>query len=139
MFATFKEKGTIVDGLSQHHELEAEIDDWLKIPDMLPESPLKNRVLQIVSADDLLETMVTVEMTRTILELKVANTEIECAADCGHIHASQRTAPLHELEFELKSGKLSVMRSLAEKLKEHFGLAWSQQTKLAVGMKLQER
>ncbi len=136
MRATFKEKGSIVDGFSQHHELEAVIDNWLETPGMLPEGPLRTRVLQIVDANDPLETIVNVEMSRTVLELKISDTEIECAADRGHIVANNKSVPLFELELELKQGELTPMRQLTEKLKEHYSLAWSSQTKLAIGMEL---
>lgn len=136
MRATLKEKGSIVDGLSQHHELETVIDDWLETPGMLPDGPLKNRVLQIVDENDPLETIVSVEMSRTILELDIANTEIECAADSGYIFANRRSVPLFELELELKQGELLPMRQLAEKLRERYSLAWSTQTKFAIGMEL---
>ncbi len=136
MRATFKEKGSIVDGLSQHQELETIIDEWLETPGMLPDGPLKSRVLQIVNANDPLETIVSVEMSRTILELNIESSEIECAADSGYIFANRKSVPLFELELELKQGELLPMRQLAEKLKERYSLAWSTQTKLAIGMKL---
>jgi len=136
MRATFKEKGSIVDGFSQHHELETVIDGWLETTGMLPEGALKSRVLQIVDENDPLETIVSVEMSRTILKLVVANTEIECAADSGCILANQRFVPLCELELELKRGEILPMRQLAEELKERFSLTWSRQTKFAIGMEL---
>lgn len=136
MRATFKEKGTIVDGLSQHHELESEIGDWLETAGMLPEGPLKNRVLQMVNEDDRFETMVKVRMSRTILELKIADTEIECAADSGCIMANEKSVPFHELELELKCGELLPVRELSQQLKQHYGLTWSDKTKLAIGMQL---
>ncbi|MCY4052145.1 MAG: CYTH domain-containing protein [Gammaproteobacteria bacterium] len=136
MRATFKEKGSIVDGFSQHLELHAVIDDWLQTPSMLPEGSLKRRVLQIVDEHDLLETIVTVEMVRTVLELNISNTKIECAADRGYIFANQKSVQLFEFELELKHGNLQPMRQLAEELKNYFSLSWSNKTKLALGMEL---
>ncbi|MXZ81618.1 MAG: CYTH domain-containing protein [Gammaproteobacteria bacterium] len=136
MRATFKEKGSIVDGLSRHSELEADIDDWLRSPGMLPPGVLRDRVLQLVDENEPLETIVAVEMTRTILELAVNETKMECAVDIGQVSANGRSVPLYELELELKRGKLATMREIAEKLKAHYDLRWSEETKLAVGMRL---
>lgn len=136
MRATFKEKGSIVDGLSRHSELEADIDDWLRTPGMLPPGALRERVLQLVDEHEPLETMVTVEMIRTILQLAVDGTEMECAVDIGQVSANGRSVPLYELELELKRGELVAMREIAEKLRARYDLRWSEGTKLAVGMRL---
>ncbi len=136
MRATFKEKGSIVEGFSQQYELEAVIDNWLETPSMLPEGTLKDRILQIVGEHDPLETIVTVDMSRTVLKLHLENAEIECAADSGHIYANERSLRLFEFELELISGSLQPMRKLAEDLKRGYSLSWSNKTKLERGMEL---
>ena len=134
--ATFKEKGSIMQGLSQHIEFEAEINDWLVNAGMLPAGACRDRVLQLIEIDEQLETVVTVDMQRRQFNLNIDSAAIECVADFGKILANKKELQLYELELELKQGNLEAMQVLGEKLRIEQNLVWSTKTKYALGLEL---
>ena len=134
--AAFKEKGQLVNGLSQRIEIEADIDGWLETADMLPQGPLRTRVLEFLDKDETLIPLVTVDMSRRIFNLEISGTRIECVTDSGRISGNNKEVELHELELELKGGEIPVLEKLGNEIKDEFGLAWSVKTKHEIGLGL---
>ncbi len=136
--AAFKEKGQLVNGLSQRIELESDIDGWLETADMIPEGSLRSRVLEFLDKDEKLIPMVMVDMNRRIYNLELEGTRIECVTDSGRISGNIQHAELHELELELKSGEIGVLEGLGQVIRKEFGLDWSLKTKHEIGLGLWE-
>ncbi|MGB5708760.1 MAG: CYTH domain-containing protein [Arenicellales bacterium] len=136
MVAAFKLPGSIVDGLSQRVEYEVELQGWLKTPDDLPESELKQQVLTILDPDAELVHRVEVDMQRTIRMLEAAGSHIELVADRGIIKGSHGEYTLYELELELKQGEVGPVLSLGQQIAEEFGLTPSRMTKHEIGLTL---
>lgn len=134
--AAFKEKGTLVNGLSRHVEYEAEVVGWLGDPGKLPPGALRDRIRELVPGEAILGTVVTVDMLRRTGLLAIADTIVECALDTGHIHANDRTVALYELELELQQGSLDAVKDLGARLLMGYDLHYSTRTKHEVGMDL---
>ena len=136
LVAAFKLPGSIVDGLSRRVEYEAPVKDWLRIPDDLPESELKQQVLSILAPDAELVPRVEVDMQRTIRLLESEGSHFELVADRGVIKGSHGEFQLHELELELKRGDVGPVLRLGKQLAEAFGLTPSHMTKHEIGLSL---
>jgi triphosphatase len=110
---TLKTKGDFYGGAHRRNEWEwllpgAELDTSL-----LAETPL--------AGDEALEHLQPVFETnfkRQIFMLYREGTEIEVAVDSGSIVAGDNVRPLHEVEFELKSGEAAVLLQCALELAE---------------------
>lgn len=134
--AAFKEKGQIVDGLSSRNEWECDIDGWLQSSLDLPEGELRDRVAEMTKSKSDLETLVIVDMQRTIFNLEWNGTKIECVTDSGTIQANDQVIELHELELELKQGHVDKIIELGNQLKDNYELIPSTLTKHQLGLQL---
>jgi triphosphatase len=134
--AAFKEKGQIVDGLSSRNEWECDIHGWLQSTLDLPESDLRSRVSEMAKSETDLETLVVVDMERSIFNLEWKGTKIECVTDSGTIQANGRTIELHELELELKQGDVDKIIKLGNQLKDNYELIPSTLSKHQLGLQL---
>ncbi len=134
--AAFKEKGEIRDGLSIRKEYECDIDGWLSEIDGLPGGELKNCVTAIAGNSGSLETLVIVDMQRTIYDLEIDGTRIECVSDVGVIQGNGKKRALYELELELKFGSIEKIRDLGVVLNEKYNVLPSQLTKHQLGLAL---
>ncbi len=134
--AAFKFGGSIENGLSRRHELEADIDGWLDNVAQLPEGELKDAVVNIIPFDAPLRGRVTVDMRRSIRNLEFAGTDIELVTDHGTIAGQSKQVALYEVELELKHGDLAKLVELGEMLTQQFALTPSTMTKHRIGLQL---
>ena len=134
--AAFKEKGVILDGLSIRKEYECDIDGWLGEINDLPGGDLKDCVTAIAGHDGILETLVIVDMQRTIYDLDIDGTKIECVSDVGVIEGNGKKLDLCELELELKSGAIDKISELGAVLNAKYDVRPSQLTKHQIGLAL---
>ena len=96
---TLKTQGEFVDGAHRREEWEWEIPSADLDMALLEQTPLNDQV-------DLPELKLAFEtnFTRQIVMLNTDDAVIEVAVDSGEVASGNETRPLHEVEFELKSG-----------------------------------
>ena len=134
--AAFKYGGTIENGLSRRHELEADIAGQLHNAGQLPPGTLKDKVIELIPEDAPLCARVTVDMRRSIRNLVFEGTAIELVADKGTIHGQNRQVALYELELELIRGDVARVVELGEMLTRQYALTPSTMTKHRIGLEL---
>ena len=77
------------------------------------------------------------DFIRTIVNLKLSDgTQIEAAVDIGSVQSGVESAPIHELELELKSGNPQSVRAFAKELASWMPLRPSDVSKAARGYTL---
>ncbi|MBD3640077.1 MAG: CYTH domain-containing protein [Marinobacter sp.] len=108
---TLKTRGEFVNGAHRRQEWE-----WpLPGPDLslglLADTPLADRV-NLAELEVVFET----NFRRQIWMIRRDGAEVEVALDSGAIASGDRTEPLNEVEFELKSGDPAILMSLAQEL-----------------------
>ncbi|WP_373001587.1 CYTH domain-containing protein [Marinobacter sp.] len=96
---TLKTRGEFVDGAHRREEWEWPIAGPELDLSLLEETPLKAD-LDLQSLQVVFET----NFQRRVLWLEEAQTAIEIAFDRGRVSGNDASWPLHEVEFELKSG-----------------------------------
>lgn len=134
--AAFKFSGTIEDGLSRRHELEADISGRLDNAGQLPPGALKDKVVEIIPEGAPLIVGVTVDMERSIRNLEFEGTAIELAADKGVIKGKSRQVALYEVELELTRGEVAKVVRLGRMLTRRYALVPSTMTKHRIGLQL---
>jgi len=132
---TVKSQGTVSNGLHQREEWEHPLPNAAFDLALLRQTPL------LAFAEDSgrwkqLRCLFTTEFDRQIYRLIEGETEIELAYDSGEVRSEGLTAPIHEIELELRHGDLTVLNSVAEKLKNALGLEYNPQSKAAIGYQL---
>ena len=95
-------------------------------------TPARRRLKRV----EALSPLFTVTVERLILELKSPDSLIEAALDRGMVEAAGRSAPVVELELELKAGPLEDLVALARRLQLAFPAALSAVTKADRGFAL---
>lgn len=115
---TVKGGGSVQAGLHQHAEWEAPvahgIPDFSKLTD-----PALVRLFASADLRQRLHPIFVTEFRRTIWLLQTeAGDQIEMALDQGEIRAEQRSAPICEVELELKAGNPAALYELALALQQ---------------------
>lgn len=87
-------------------------------PDPGPLMPLLPADLQALLSAAPLQPVFTATIRRTTRRLDLAEAELELAFDQGRIEAAGRSAPISELELELKRGSAAVLFDFARELAE---------------------
>jgi inorganic triphosphatase YgiF len=128
---TFKTAGAAQAGLHSRHEWELSVAD-----EALEINALRN------AAPHLIELFRT-NFTRTLWHLQQDRAEVEAAIDQGEVIAEvngkTRSAPISEVELELKRGDQSALHALAKALTERIpGLKPDNISKAQRGYKLRE-
>jgi len=134
--AAMKLPGQIVDGLSERVEFEADLSAWPTSFRDFPEGDLRAALSERIELDAVMVERVRVRMARRIRVLQVEGTKIELVADHGTIAGLKGEHQLDEIELELKQGHVAPMIQLGEALKMRYGLAFSEKTKLGIGLSL---
>lgn len=132
---TVKSQGKVNNGLHQREEWEHPLPSAAFDLALLRQTPL------VAFAEDTgrwkqLRCLFTTEFDRQIYRLVEGETEIELAYDSGEVRSGELTAPIHEIELELRHGDLTVLNAVAEKLKKALGLDYNPQSKAALGYQL---
>lgn len=92
---------------------------------------------EIGAATPVLKSLFINQTRRTLWMLDLPNdTQVECALDIGELRAGKRTAPVTELELELKRGEPLELFELALRLQNELPLTMESASKAARGFAL---
>ncbi|MEQ8201601.1 MAG: CHAD domain-containing protein [Syntrophomonadaceae bacterium] len=133
--ATVKDQGTQGGGLSVRGEWNIKLDS--PVPSIEPFSslPIGSRLASIVGEQQLLPLFRT-DFQRTAIDLRTDSSLIELAADQGSIDTDQATAPICEVELELKDGLAVELLKVGAILAESYPLLVEEKSKYARGLEL---
>lgn len=111
---TLKTRGEFVNGAHRREEWEWPVASPSLSLGLLADTPLGDDI-NLARLVPVFET----NFTRQVVMLDDGEAVIECALDDGVIVAGENQKPLHEVEFELKSGNPSRLLVWAERLAQH--------------------
>ena len=132
---TVKNAGKVKDVLHQREEwdqplLTGEFDKAL-----LRQTPLAP-IVDDTEQWNHLRCIFSTEFTRETWDLDIEGTHIELAYDQGWVKTTDAKTPIHEVELELRSGDLAVLKQFAQKLKQYLPLADNPVNKAQLGYQL---
>lgn len=122
-------------GLHTHEEYETPADNLTAGLIELSNAGAPRELIEWLSALRLTESCRT-SFSRYTLQLRNAKLHAELAFDRGQLSRAGHTAPLCEIELELKSGDKETFLSLGKLLGEHFDLRTQPLSKLARALAL---
>lgn len=96
------------------------------------------RLLESLRRDGPLQEKFTVRVQRETWQLRMADAQVEMVLDDGAITCGDASAPVSEIEFELRSGDKAALYALAAELAAHVTLHVSSESKSARGYALCE-
>lgn len=108
---TLKTQGELVNGAHRRQEWEWPLSGPSLSLGLLADTPLADGI-NLAQLSPVFET----NFTRQVVMLDDGEAVIECALDNGVIAAGEQEIPLHEVEFELKTGDASRLLVWAEEL-----------------------
>ena len=111
---TIKRKPRSAAGLFVRREWEADVPSFNLAPDVLKSSPFKP-VLEKVGNEKLVP-LIRTRFRRTLWLIDHRGSRIEVVLDEGSVRCGKVSAPLCELELELKAGKPSALFHLATEI-----------------------
>jgi inorganic triphosphatase YgiF len=141
---TFKTAGAAQAGLHSRHEWELSVaDEALEINALLNACDEPGAADALRNAAPHLIELFRTNFTRTLWHLQQDRAEVEAAIDQGEVIAEvngkTRSAPISEVELELKRGDQSALHALAKALTERIpGLKPDNISKAQRGYKLRE-
>jgi triphosphatase len=141
---TFKTVGVAQNGLHARHEWEMPVaGEALETGRLLHECDEAGVATALSEAASALIALFRTDFTRTLWTLPVDGSEIEAAIDQGEITANvngqTRSAPICEIELELKAGDEAALHTLAAQLRAELpGLAPDDISKAQRGYRLRE-
>ncbi|PHM36715.1 inorganic triphosphatase [Xenorhabdus innexi] len=132
---TIKTAGRVIAGLHQRPEFNVPLNqpklDLVRFPaDIWPEN---TDITQLQAA---LAELFSTDFSREKWVVNYGQSEIEVVLDQGEIRAGKKTSPICEFELELKTGQVSDVLSLADKLALQGGLRLANSSKAARGYAL---
>jgi inorganic triphosphatase YgiF len=105
-------------------------------PDFQTLAPLISMGLRDVLEHNSLEPIFETEVRRRLRTLRLPSGVVEVAFDSGLLRSGQRTAPISEIEIELKSGGAAALYDVALPLAEQAALRPTMRTKAERGLEL---
>lgn len=133
---TVKTSGHVQDGLHQREEWEHQLDgaEW----DL---AKLKQTPLAAIIENGVIWSKIgpvfTTDFERKTLQINTEDgTKIELAYDRGRVIAGELTQTIHEIELELKAGKVEHLMVLANELQQQLSLRPSDISKAQMGYQL---
>jgi inorganic triphosphatase YgiF len=105
-------------------------------PDFQALTPLMPLGLKDALARDPLQPMFATELRRRLRTLTLPSGTVEVAFDTGFVKSGERTAPICEIELELKSGGPAALYDLALLLTEHAAVRPTMRSKAERGFEL---
>lgn len=132
--ATLKDSGASEGGLHRRREIEREAESGEADLTVFDGTEGQEIVRPYYGAR--LETIVETNFVRRCWILADAAAKIEIALDEGEIIAGDKTAPIRELELELKSGDIDALFALSNWLQKQLGVTEEEQSKFARGLAL---
>ena len=104
--------GAIKSGLQHMAEYETAVEEGR--PDVTKlDDPVLRQWIEDQNLPQQIGPVFTTRIERTLVPLRLVDSDIELAIDEGAIEASGREAPLSEIELELKSGRSTRLYELA--------------------------
>lgn len=130
--------GQVKSGLQHMAEYETEVEE--SRPDIGKlDDPLLRQWIEDQGLPQQIGPVFTTRIERTVLPLRLVDSDIELALDQGAIEASGKEEALSEIELELKSGRSTRLYELALMLlQEGFDLQLEERSKAARGYALYE-
>lgn len=136
---TVKTAGKVENGLHQRDEWEHPLDNPEWDLNLLRQTPLASLINDAKKWASL-SPLFTTDFIRESIQLTLDDsTQIELAYDRGQVTAGDCTGSIHEIELELKSGKVESMALLAEVLCQELDLRPSDCSKAKQGYQLAEK
>ena len=136
---TVKTSGSAKNGLHQRQEWENELEKEVFDLEKLKQTPLKE-IIENQEKWLTLTPLFSTNFMRETLQITLAdNTQIEFAYDYGKVTAKQLSAPIHEIEMELKAGSVEQLIHFAEMVSELLKLTPSNGNKAQLGYQLLTR
>ena len=132
--ACLKGSGASENGLHQRMEIERDVEHGEADLTVFADTDGAQLVEPYLSAE--LVPIVETEFTRTSWLMGDRTAKIEIALDEGEFRAGGKTAPIREIELELKSGEVEAVHVLANWLKQQFALTEENDSKYARGLAL---
>ena len=132
--ACLKGSGVSEGGLHQRMEVEREVESGEADLTVFADTDGAQLAEPYLSAE--LVPIVETEFTRTSWLMGDRTAKIEIALDEGEIRAGGKTAPIREIELELKAGEVEAVHVLANWLKQQFALTEENDSKYARGLAL---
>lgn len=115
-------------------EWEAEVADGTPVPDAVADDEIRRL---LAAHGDRIEEVFTTDFERIVHLLRLpSGTEVEVAVDRGEIRSGDGTAPIHEVELELKEGEIADLFKLARRLHRRAGFRLETRSKAARGYAL---
>jgi triphosphatase len=132
---TVKCAPTVEDGVNVRREWERDVDQGRPMLKGVGDKPLR-KLLGAERVRDRLEPQFVTDIQRSTFPLKVGGANVELAVDVGEIKANDRTMPICEAEFELKSGNLAGIYKIARELHKTIGFTLEPLSKAERGFAL---
>ncbi len=134
--ATVKGMGSSGGGLYERNEWNLSIDDPTPSMEAFNVPEIQQILLPLVKSKEM-QPMIKTEFTRERgLWKDDKGNVVEIALDTGHIQADGSSAPINELELELKAGESSVLLELGKMISEKHPLKPESDSKFFRGVKL---
>jgi inorganic triphosphatase YgiF len=132
---TVKCAPTVEDGVNVRREWEREVGTGRPVVKGLGDKQLR-KLLGAGRVRDRLAPQFVTDFERSTFPLKLRGASVELAVDVGEIKANDRTVPICEAEFELKSGSLSGVYKIARELHKTIGFTLEPLSKAERGFAL---
>jgi len=133
---TVKTSGHVKDGLHQRDEWEHTLDTAEWDLAKLKQTPMALIIENMAIWSKIGPVFIT-DFERKTLQLRLDDgAKIELAYDRGRVIAGNLTQPIHEIELELKSGKVEHLILLANELQQQLSLSPSDISKAKMGYQL---
>jgi triphosphatase len=133
---TVKSTGQVVDGLHQREEWEHPLKQAQFDETLLKQTALKP-IVENESLWQRIDVVFTTDFHRQAAQLKLDDeTYVEMAYDYGRVFTASATSMIDEVELELKSGSIEVMKQFAELCMRKLPLQYGAESKAHKGYQL---
>ncbi|MBC7514030.1 MAG: CYTH and CHAD domain-containing protein [Herminiimonas sp.] len=115
---TFKAGGSVSGGLHSRHEWESPVDgphpDLLALRGLVERGSVWHKLLRTPALAQEIAPIFTARVARTVWNLSLPQGDmVECVLDIGELEHAGVTAPISEIELELKSGSVAHLFDFA--------------------------
>ena len=132
---TVKCAPTVEDGINVRREWEREVEAERPVVKGLGDKQLR-KLLGAGQVRGRLAPQFVTDFQRSTFPLKLRGADVELAVDVGEIKTNDRTVPICEAEFELKSGSLAGVYAIARELHKTIGFTLEPLSKAERGFAL---
>jgi triphosphatase len=125
----------VEDGVHVRREWERDVEADRPVLKGVGDKSMR-KLLNAGRVRDRLEPQFVTDFQRSTFPLKIGGANVELAVDVGEIKANDRTVPICEAEFELKSGSLAGVYKIARELHKSIGFTLEPLSKAERGFAL---